>query len=81
VRTVRVDSGGRLNAALLRAGLVDEASLLVHPALVGERGTLPLIFGRLAAPLGATSLGSPSVESLPGGVVWLRYHVAGGREA
>jgi 2,5-diamino-6-(ribosylamino)-4(3H)-pyrimidinone 5'-phosphate reductase len=32
---VRVDSGGTLNAALLRAGLVDELHLLVHPTLVG----------------------------------------------
>lgn len=29
VRTVRMDSGGTLNAALLRAGLVDELSVLV----------------------------------------------------
>ena len=33
---VRVDSGGALNGALLRAGLVDEISLLVHPVLVGD---------------------------------------------
>ena len=32
---VRVDSGGALNGALLRAGLVDEIHLLVHPTLVG----------------------------------------------
>ena len=33
---MRVDSGGALNGALLRAGLVDELSLLVHPVLVGD---------------------------------------------
>jgi hypothetical protein len=33
VDTVRVDSGGTLNAALLRAGVVDEVSLMIHPAL------------------------------------------------
>ena len=32
---VRVDSGGTLNGVLLRAGLVDELHLLVHPTLVG----------------------------------------------
>jgi 2,5-diamino-6-(ribosylamino)-4(3H)-pyrimidinone 5'-phosphate reductase len=32
---VRVDSGGTLNGVLLRAGLVDEIHLLVHPTLVG----------------------------------------------
>jgi 2,5-diamino-6-(ribosylamino)-4(3H)-pyrimidinone 5'-phosphate reductase len=34
-RVVRVDSGGVLNGALLRAGLVDEVSVLVDPTLVG----------------------------------------------
>lgn len=36
VRTVRVDSGGRLIGALLAARLVDEISLLVHPVLVPD---------------------------------------------
>lgn len=31
VRRVRVDTGGRLNGALLRAGLADEVHLLVCP--------------------------------------------------
>ena len=35
VTIVRVDSGGTLNGVLLRAGLVDELHLLVHPTLVG----------------------------------------------
>ncbi len=35
MKTVRVDSGGKLNGELLRLGLVDEISLLVHPYLVG----------------------------------------------
>lgn len=35
VKVVRVDSGGTLNGALLRAGLVDQLHLLVHPTLVG----------------------------------------------
>lgn len=35
IKTVRVDSGGTLNGILLRAGLVDEVSVLIHPNLVG----------------------------------------------
>lgn len=35
VKTVRVDSGGTLNGVLLRAGLVDEVSILIEPCLVG----------------------------------------------
>lgn len=36
ISVVRVDSGGTLNGVLLRAGLVDELHLLVHPTLVGK---------------------------------------------
>ncbi len=39
MQTLRVDSGGTLNGVLLRAGLVDEISLLIQPELVG--GTSP----------------------------------------
>lgn len=35
VTIIRVDSGGTLNGVLLKAGLVDELHLLVHPTLVG----------------------------------------------
>ena len=35
IKTVLLDSGGILNGVLLRAGLVNELSLLVHPILVG----------------------------------------------
>lgn len=38
-RVVRVDAGGTLVGALLRAGLVDEVSVVVEPRLVG--GTSP----------------------------------------
>ncbi|MEX2093824.1 MAG: RibD family protein [Pirellulales bacterium] len=39
VKTVRVESGGTLNGVLLRAGLVDEVHLLMHPVLVGDAGS------------------------------------------
>lgn len=42
IRTLRVDSGGVLNGVLLRAGLVDEVSVLLFPTLVG--GTSPKTF-------------------------------------
>lgn len=35
VKKVRVDGGGVLNGVLLRAGLVDEVHILIHPELVG----------------------------------------------
>jgi diaminohydroxyphosphoribosylaminopyrimidine deaminase/5-amino-6-(5-phosphoribosylamino)uracil reductase len=41
---VHVESGGRLNGALLRAGLVDEFLVYIAPALLGDpaRGMLEL---------------------------------------
>lgn len=76
VRRIRVDSGGMLNGILLREGLVDEVSLLVHPQLVG--GTSPRSFFRapdLTSPEGVIAARLESVETLQGGIVWLRYRV------
>jgi 2,5-diamino-6-(ribosylamino)-4(3H)-pyrimidinone 5'-phosphate reductase len=42
INEVRVDSGGILNGVLLRAGLVNELSLIINPCLVG--GTTPASF-------------------------------------
>jgi len=71
IEVVRVDSGGGLAGALLTGGLVDEISLLVHPALAGTGGR-PW-FGA-AAPAAALVL--ERCEQLPDGLVWLRYRVA-----
>ena len=75
---VRVDSGGSLAGALLRAGLVHEVSVLVQPALVG--GDLPRTLFRapeLQGPGGAVPLSLLGVERLDGDVVWLRYEATG----
>jgi len=39
-QTVRIDAGGVLNGLLLEQGLVDEVSVLIHPALVGGQESL-----------------------------------------
>jgi 2,5-diamino-6-(ribosylamino)-4(3H)-pyrimidinone 5'-phosphate reductase len=75
VGVVRVDSGGTLNGALLREGLVDEISLLVHPALAGGRS--PGSFHGLL-PDGENpriALHPPRVQALEGGLLWLRWQV------
>jgi 2,5-diamino-6-(ribosylamino)-4(3H)-pyrimidinone 5'-phosphate reductase len=77
VRTVRVDSGGTLNGVLLRAGLVHEVNVLVHPALVGGTSSRSLFRAPdLESPDGVIPLDLTSVERHDGGVVWLRYTVA-----
>jgi 2,5-diamino-6-(ribosylamino)-4(3H)-pyrimidinone 5'-phosphate reductase len=70
---VRVDSGGALTGVLLRQGLVDELSLLIHPTLAGGRGTR-----RWHGPehLPALTLEPLAGEPLDDGLVWLRYRVS-----
>ncbi|MGH8793145.1 MAG: dihydrofolate reductase family protein [Stackebrandtia sp.] len=70
--TVRVDSGGALIGALLRAGLLDEVSLLVHPLLAGARGDRRW-HGSAPAPAGELAL--VGVKKWDDGLVWLRYRL------
>jgi 2,5-diamino-6-(ribosylamino)-4(3H)-pyrimidinone 5'-phosphate reductase len=71
VSVARVDSGGSLTGALLRDGLVDEISLLVHPCLV-DTTKERFWYGAGAAP---GSLDLVASETFDGGVVWLRYRL------
>lgn len=76
---VRTDSGGTLNGALFRAGLVDEVSILISPALVG--GTSPRSFYRapdLTTAEGVIPLRLVHLERLRGDAVWLCYEVVKG---
>ncbi len=76
VKTVRVDSGGVLNGVLLRAGLVDEVSVLICPALVGGLSPSSIFVAPdLASPEGIIPLKLIHVKQLRGEVVWLRYEV------
>jgi 2,5-diamino-6-(ribosylamino)-4(3H)-pyrimidinone 5'-phosphate reductase len=75
-RVIRVDSGGTLNGLLLRAGLVDEISVLLHPALVGTAGSVPFLLTPEDEPLGESiSLETRHIEELDNGLVWLRFDV------
>lgn len=76
VKVVRVDSGGILNGVLLRAGLVDEISILVTPCLVG--GTTPRSFfvaPNLVSAEGVVHLRLLYAENVKDDTVWLRYEV------
>ena len=76
VMCVLSTAGGKLNGALLRAGLVDEANVEFLPALIGGRQT-PSLFD--APGLGPdempTRLELISAQIQTGGRVWLRYRV------
>jgi len=78
VKRLLLEGGGGANGTFLRAGLVDEISLAVCPAVDGAKGA-PSVFdspeqdSELRAPIAAMSL--ESSEVLDGGTVWLRYRV------
>ncbi len=74
VKVVRVDSGGTLNSVLLREGIVDEVSVMIHPVLAGgEAG--PTIFNPLNTGMHDVSipLWLQHSEVLEHGIIWARY--------
>jgi riboflavin biosynthesis pyrimidine reductase len=74
VRTLMLEGGGRINGTMLRAGLVDEVSLLVAPAVDGRIGTPALFDAEGDAP--PRRLALAHVERRDADVLWLRYKVA-----
>lgn len=76
VQTVRVDSGGILNGALLRAGLVDEVSVLIDPCLVGGTSLRTWFTAPdLSSGDEVTHLRLIHCEQVRENVVWLKYEV------
>lgn len=81
IKRLEVNGGGITNGAFLRAGLIDEISVAIFPAVDGTQGA-PCVFDSgedeadTAAPLGAMVLASSEV--LEGGAVWLRYRIQNG---
>jgi riboflavin biosynthesis pyrimidine reductase len=78
VTRVLLEGGGMTNGEFLRAGLVDEISLLVSPFIDGAPGA-PSLFDApreeedQRAPVEAMDL--TSAQTLEDGVVWLRYRL------
>ncbi|MBN1857375.1 MAG: RibD family protein [Dehalococcoidia bacterium] len=76
VARIRVDSGGTLNGALLRSGLVSEVSLMLLPVLAG--GASATSFFRAPGMSSQDDLIKMTLthcEQLAGGTLWLRYDV------
>ncbi|HYE58835.1 MAG TPA: dihydrofolate reductase family protein [Rhodothermales bacterium] len=72
VRTLMLEGGGRINGAMLSAGLIDEVSLLVAPVADGRIGTPTLFDSDHVAPRRLTL---KTVERRAGDILWLRYSV------
>lgn len=75
VERVRVDSGGVLNGALLRAGLIDEISVLISAYAVGGRTPAGLFVADEPPDGAVVPFELIGVERLRGDAVWLRYRV------
>ena len=75
IRTLLLEGGGHINGAFLEAGLVDELSLLVVPAIDG-RHEIPTVFDGIdASKKSAVRLKLKSVERRERDTLWLRYDV------
>jgi 2,5-diamino-6-(ribosylamino)-4(3H)-pyrimidinone 5'-phosphate reductase len=74
IKTILLEGGGHLNGSLLKAGLVDELSLLHFPVVDGA-ATSATIFEQGENPGPAAQLKFISVEQRTHGVIWLRYRV------
>jgi 2,5-diamino-6-(ribosylamino)-4(3H)-pyrimidinone 5'-phosphate reductase len=73
VRTLMLEGGGRINGGMLRAGLIDEVSVLVAPVVDGRMGTPAVFDFDSDAPRYRLSL--QAVEQRADDVLWLRYRV------
>lgn len=76
IRTLLLEGGGHINGAFLRAGLVDEVSILLVPGIDGRPSVASVFDGVDAAEGTAISLKLRSVEQRPMDTLWLRYEVA-----
>jgi riboflavin biosynthesis pyrimidine reductase len=74
VRTLMLEGGGRINGGMLRAGLVDEVSLLLAPVADGRIGT-PALFDVDGDDVAPRRLALAAVEKRADDVLWIRYRV------
>jgi riboflavin biosynthesis pyrimidine reductase len=76
VKRLLLEGGGVTNGAFLRAGLVDEVSLILFPTVDGAKGA-PAVFDSLESEQGRSapvrSMTLESHQTLEGDVLWLRY--------
>lgn len=74
VETLMLEGGGRINGAMLRAGLIDEVSVLVAPVVDG-RPEMPTLFDVEGGDAAPRELVLEAVERREGDILWLRYRV------
>jgi riboflavin biosynthesis pyrimidine reductase len=78
IERIMLEGGGGANGALLRAGLIDELSLVICPVIDGSTGG-PIVFNSGDVDLGPAPIESMTLvshEVLEGGTMWLRYKLS-----
>lgn len=76
IKAARVDGGGHVNGAFLKAGLIDELSIVLAPLADGTTGSLSMFeaqtgYGKRMA----THFALKSVKKIYNNFLWLRYRV------
>lgn len=66
--------GGKLNGSFLKAGLIDEMSLMIGPGIDGRTGQ-PSVFDGIDNDAEPVKLTMNSVKTFDCGTVWIRYSV------
>jgi riboflavin biosynthesis pyrimidine reductase len=82
IKRLVIEGGGGVNGAFLRAGLIDQISLLMCPVIDGAQGA-PSVFNSGDGDAGLAeilhSIELERSEHLDDGSVWLNYRVQNGR--
>ncbi|RYY14465.1 MAG: deaminase [Cytophagaceae bacterium] len=74
IQTILLEGGGHLNGSLLKAGLLDELSILHYPIVDGDPASAT-VFEQGNAPGPAVRFQLLEVQPRPHGILWLRYAV------
>lgn len=78
IKTILLEGGGLINGAFLKAGLIDEISLLIYPgidSLAGVASIFEYIGKADERPAQGLSLRHIATQDLAHGMVWLRYQI------
>jgi 2,5-diamino-6-(ribosylamino)-4(3H)-pyrimidinone 5'-phosphate reductase len=78
VKSLMLEGGGKINGSLLRAGLIDEVSVIVSPVADGRIGT-PALFDVEGHDVKPHRLALEAVDRRADDTLWLRYRVKGER--
>jgi riboflavin biosynthesis pyrimidine reductase len=72
IKTLLLEGGGQINGSMLRAGLIDELSLLIAPVADGSSGT-PALFDAPPQDAPGARWKLLSIERRADDIIWLRY--------